>query len=76
MKLFNTLMWQLKLSTTDPQCLQLPSEKPRSTYLYLLHSWSLEPQVKTVITQAPNLRVTFLIAYADDRDLRSFDQLY
>ena len=47
-----------------------------STDLNLLDSRSLEPQVKTVVAQASNLGMTFLVADANNRNLCSFDQLY
>jgi len=47
-----------------------------STDLNLLDSRSLEPQVKTVVAQASNLGMTFLVTDANNRNLCSFDQLY
>jgi len=44
--------------------------------LNLFNSWSLEPQVETVIAQASYLRMTFIIADADHWNLCLFDQLY
>lgn len=49
-------------------------ECPNCTYLYLLHAWSLEAQIKAVVCQRSDFHVVAIIAHADDGDLGISDK--